>query len=77
MKSLVILVLLAASGCAAHKSYNKTATGKVYLTGGVYHEESWDENLKLNFPLRIPEAAFPAPFWVGEHGERGFRVCGI
>lgn len=47
MKSLVILVLLAIAGCAAHKSYNKTATGKVYLTGGVYKEDSWDENLKL------------------------------
>jgi hypothetical protein len=44
MKLLLSLLFLA-SGCAAYKTYNQTARGKVKLRGGVYKDQSWNENL--------------------------------
>jgi hypothetical protein len=41
----VALILMALVGCAAYKSYNKNTTGKVILRGGIYHDESWTDQL--------------------------------
>jgi hypothetical protein len=45
MKRLMIMVFILLSGCASHKSYNQTTSGKVLLRGGRYKQDSWDESL--------------------------------
>ena len=47
MKSLVILLLLAVSGCAVYKSYNKTTKGAVNFRGGSFKDQTWDQTLKM------------------------------
>jgi hypothetical protein len=88
MKSFIILVLLIISGCAAHKSYNKTATGRVMLTGGVYKNDSWNENLKfkrlswyhgmtLYYDLLLWKADLDSPFakWFSPQEKEFFVKC--
>lgn len=47
MKYLVALLLFVTVGCAAYKSYNQEATGRVILRGGYYKKESWPDSLVL------------------------------
>lgn len=89
MKSFVILVLMVAlSGCAAYKSYNKTAKGKVLFKGGVYKTESWDESLELKrlswyhgmtlyYDLLFWEAELDSPFvkWFSAQEKEFFVKC--
>lgn len=88
MKSVLIFVLLAVSGCAAYKTYNQTTTGQVALRGGVYRDESWDQALKfkrmswyhgftLYFDALFWKADIDSPFskWFSPQEKEFFTKC--
>lgn len=45
MKSAIIFLLFVIAACASYKTFNQTSKSKVILRGGVYHKESWTDEL--------------------------------
>lgn len=88
MKSILILVLMAVSGCAVYKTYNQTTTGQVVLRGGVHQDETWDKPLKfkrmswyhgvtLYFDALLWQADTSSPFskWFSPQEKEYFTKC--
>ncbi|HXH76048.1 MAG TPA: hypothetical protein VNJ08_13845 [Bacteriovoracaceae bacterium] len=47
MKFIFLGVIALLVGCAAHKNYNQTTTGRVVYTGGIYQKEVWDDYMQM------------------------------
>lgn len=88
MKSILLFVLIALSGCAAYKTHNQTTTGQITLRGGVYKDESWTKPLKfkrmswyhgvtLYFDAAIWKANLDSPFakWFSPAEKEFFTKC--
>jgi hypothetical protein len=88
MKSLVILLLVVAAGCASYKSYNQTNRGQIVLRGGVDKKESWDDSLvfkrmswyhgmTLYFDALLWKAEVDSPFskWFSASEKEFFTKC--
>lgn len=45
MKIVFLLVAIMLSGCAAYKNFNQTTTSRVFIRGGIYKKESWEDVL--------------------------------
>lgn len=88
MKALITLSLLVLVGCASYKTYNQTTKGRVFLRGGIYQNESWDEALTfkrtswyhgmtLYFDGLLWEANLDSPFskWFSPSEKEFFTKC--
>jgi hypothetical protein len=45
MKFFILIIVALLFGCAAHKNYNQTTTGRVVFTGGLYKDEIWNDHM--------------------------------
>ena len=88
MKILTVLVFFALIGCAAHKTYNQTTTGRVNFYGGVYLKENWNDALKfkrmswyhgmtLYYDVMVWKANLASPFskWFSPSEKEFFTKC--
>ena len=87
-KSLLILLVILLSGCAAYKTYNQTDIGRVKMRGGVYKGEVWDDSLyfkrmswyhgmTLYFDTLVYKADPDSPFakWFSPTEKEYFSKC--
>jgi hypothetical protein len=88
MRLFILLALLVGTGCAAYKTYNKTASGIVIFTGGVHKKKSWDDKLFLDrlswyhgvtlyYDLILWKADIDSPFanWFSAQEKEFFVKC--
>ena len=46
-KFLILFIISLLVSCAAYQTYNQTTKGKIFITGGVYQDHSWDDSMVL------------------------------
>ena len=88
MKFSLLLIAFMMAGCAAYKNYNQTTKGKVFIRGGIYKEESWDDvmtfrrmswyhGVTLYYDALFYKADLDSPFskWFSPSEKEFFTKC--